>query len=278
MCRFFLFLLVLEQHQKKKKSEKLVCSQVQWHPQAHSFSPLITLSSSMFMAKIPGTEPPCTCSSFSKPRATISVYSCGKALAFPINSLDKNVVKSRLFFSELMNLFQEAGSYISHLSAMWWWALRLCIFFGFQRAFAEIMWDVLWWLQAQGTHAPLSESSAERPFCSGEGALVCMTISVLELHCCFFFLIERLTMEEREGSWFFVYFWGDQCILPLPRDAATSGQIATLQLGGWYLTGSPARHGLKVLKSLKILAKLQIPMVVFQLVQSMNTYEVMLIY
>jgi len=46
------------------------------------------------------------------------VYSCGKALAFPINSLDKNVVKSRLFFSELMNLFQEAGSYISHLSVM----------------------------------------------------------------------------------------------------------------------------------------------------------------
>lgn len=99
------------------------------------------------------------------------MYSCGKALAFPINSLDKNVVKSRLFFSELMNLFQEAGSYISHLSVMWGWALGLCIFFGFRRASAEMMWAVLWWWPEHRVPVPHCPSGAGRPFCCAQRGL-----------------------------------------------------------------------------------------------------------
>lgn len=83
-----------------------------------SDSPLVHLCMCwMYMANMPCQ--PSTYSSFPKPPATISVYSCGKALAFSVNSLDKNVVKSHLFFSSMMNLFQEAGTYISHLSTMW---------------------------------------------------------------------------------------------------------------------------------------------------------------
>lgn len=126
------FSLSYQLQKKKSEKEKFVCSQVQWHPREHTFSHTITLSSVwvswlIFSAKKKKIKAS-TCSSFSKPQATISVYSCGKALAFPINPLDKNVVKSSLFFSELMNLFQEAGSYLSHLSGMWQWTLRLCLY------------------------------------------------------------------------------------------------------------------------------------------------------
>lgn len=149
------FFSFLDQLQKKKsEKEKFVCSQVQWHPREHTFSHPITLFSVWVSWLIFSAKKASTCSSFFKPWATISVYSCGKALAFPINPLDKNVVKSSLFFSELMNLFQEAGSYILHLSGMWQWTLRLCIFLDFPQAFAEIRWGSL---TSTGTEYPCSK-------------------------------------------------------------------------------------------------------------------------
>lgn len=106
----FLFLLLLDLLQKINQREKV----------GLFLDTMASKSAQLFSSKHPflslnvcgehSQQRASACSSFSKPRATISVYSCGKALAFPINSLDKNVAQALLFFSELMDLFQEAGS------------------------------------------------------------------------------------------------------------------------------------------------------------------------
>lgn len=151
--------------------------------------PFLSLS---FMANILSKKAS-TCSSFFKPWATISVYSCGKALAFPINPLDKNVVKSSLFFSELMNLFQEAGSYILHLSGMWQWTLRLCIFLDFPQAFAEIRWGSL---TSTGTEYPCSKWHTKN---SGEHE------GSLSMHNKFFLLCPLLFRQQLMEAWLLLH-------------------------------------------------------------------------
>lgn len=150
---FFFFFLKMNFKKTKIREKKLVCSQVQWHPRAHDFSLLTTFVLRAFAAHVRQSA----CSSSSEPRATISVYSCGKAPAFPINSLDRNIVKSRLFFSELMNLFQEAGSYSSHLSLMWWGAGGSASSLVLEGPLQRWRWGPLRWLEAQGAYSAPSE-------------------------------------------------------------------------------------------------------------------------